>query len=127
MKSGVRKREIMVLFDSELNVMEVLWKEGEIKASQICKILEKEIGWNRNTTYTVIKKCVKKGYIERKEPDFVCKAILSKQEVESQGISKLIKKLFGNSKSEFLQAFLGRERLSKEDIQELKNFMDNLK
>ena len=40
MKSGVRKREIMVLFDSELNVMEVLWKEGEIKASQICKILE---------------------------------------------------------------------------------------
>ncbi len=127
MKSGVRKREIMVLFDSELNVMEVLWKEGEIKASQICKILEKKIGWNRNTTYTVIKKCVKKGYIERKEPDFVCKAILSKQEVQSQGISNLIKKLFGNSKSEFLQAFLGRERLSKEDIQELKNFMDNLK
>ncbi len=117
----------MMLFDSELNVMEVLWKEGEIRASQVCRILEKEIGWNRNTTYTVIKKCIKKGYVERKEPDFVCKAIVSKQEVQSQGISNLIKKLFHNSKSEFLQAFLGRERLSKEEIQELKKFVDHLK
>ena len=48
------------LFDSELKVMEVLWKEGDLPAGQIAKILKEEIGWNRNTTYTVIKKCVEK-------------------------------------------------------------------
>ena len=44
------------LFDSELKVMEVLWREGDLTAGQIAGILKEEIGWNRNTTYTVIKK-----------------------------------------------------------------------
>lgn len=45
----------MKLFDSERKVMEVLWREGEISAGQVVKILKEETGWNRNTTYTVIK------------------------------------------------------------------------
>ena len=58
------------LYDSELKVMEILWKEGELTAGQIAKILKEEIGWNRNTTYTVIKKCIEKGAVERIEPKF---------------------------------------------------------
>ena len=53
------------LYDSELKVMEILWKEGELTAGHIAKILKEEIGWNRNTTYTVIKKCIEKGAVER--------------------------------------------------------------
>lgn len=49
------------LFDSELKVMEVLWKEGDLPAGQIAKILKEEIGWNRNTTYTVIKNAWKRA------------------------------------------------------------------
>ena len=48
------------LFDSELKVMDVLWKEGDKTAKQISDILKEEIGWNMNTTYTVIKKCIAK-------------------------------------------------------------------
>lgn len=48
------------LFDSELKVMDVLWKEGDKTAKQISDILKEEIGWNMNTTYTVIKKCMAK-------------------------------------------------------------------
>lgn len=64
------------LYDSELKVMEILWKEGELTAGQIAKILKEEIGWNRNTTYTVIKKCIEKGAVERIEPKFRCRALL---------------------------------------------------
>ena len=51
------------LYDSELKVMEVLWKEGDDSAKHISEILNAEIGWNKNTTYTVIKNCVAKGAI----------------------------------------------------------------
>ena len=34
------------LFDSELKVMDVLWKEGDKTAKQISDILKEEIGWN---------------------------------------------------------------------------------
>ena len=51
------------LYDSELKVMEVLWKEGDDSAKHISEILNAEIGWNKNTTYTVIKKCVAEATI----------------------------------------------------------------
>ena len=58
------------LFDSERKVMEVLWREGDMTAGQLAKILKEETGWNRNTTYTVIKKCVAKGAIAAASPIF---------------------------------------------------------
>ena len=57
---GESRCGMVKLFDSERKVMEVLWREGEMSAGQIVKILKDETGWNRNTTYTVIKKCVEK-------------------------------------------------------------------
>ena len=56
------------LFDSELKVMDVLWKQGDTPAREIARALGEELGWNVNTTYTLIKRCMKKGAIERTEP-----------------------------------------------------------
>lgn len=49
------------LFDSELKIMNVLWKEGDVTAKHISDVLKEETGWNMNTTYTLIKRCIKKG------------------------------------------------------------------
>ena len=69
------------LFDSELKVMDVLWRaDRDLTAGQIAKILLDEIGWNRNTTYTVIKKCIAKGAIERRDPKFICHAQVTRQQ-----------------------------------------------
>ena len=34
------------LFDSELKVMDVLWREGDTTAKHISDVLNAEIGWN---------------------------------------------------------------------------------
>ena len=41
------------LFDSELKVMSVLWRDGDVPAKYIAKLLTEELGWNVNTTYTL--------------------------------------------------------------------------
>lgn len=46
----------MKLFDSELRVMEILWKDGDTTAKEIAKILKEQVEWSKTTTYTVIKK-----------------------------------------------------------------------
>ena len=51
----------MKLFDSELKVMDVLWTNGDMPARQIAAILTESIGWNVNTTYTLIKRCIAVG------------------------------------------------------------------
>ena len=114
------------LFDSELKVMEVLWKEGDLPAGQIAKILKEEIGWNRNTTYTVIKKCVEKGAARRYEPNFMCGAVISREQVQECETEELIGKMFGGSKEKFFAAFLDEKRLSGEEIENLKRMVMKL-
>ena len=70
------------LFDSELKVMNVLWRDGDVPAKHIADILNRELGWNKNTTYTLIKRCMKKGAIERTEPNFMCHALIPKERVQ---------------------------------------------
>ena len=57
-------RDHVKLFDSELKIMEVLWEEGPVPARRVAEILSLRVGWNKNTTYTVIKKCIEKGAIQ---------------------------------------------------------------
>jgi predicted transcriptional regulator len=115
------------LFDSELKIMDVLWKEGVLSAGQLAKVLKEEIGWNRNTTYTVIKKCIEKGAIERFEPNFMCRAVINKEQVQKFETDELIDKMFEGSKDKFFAAFLDGKNLSKDEIEKLKHLVDRLK
>ena len=82
------------LFDSELKVMDVLWKEGDLTAKRISDILHEQVGWNVNTTYTLIKRCIKKGAIERSEPGFQCHALIPREQIQEQETTELINKVF---------------------------------
>lgn len=114
------------LFDSELKVMDVLWKGGDKTAKQISNILNAEIGWNMNTTYTVIKKCIAKGAIQRIEPNFLCHALIPKEAVQEAETDELIGKLYDGSADKLFAALLGRKKLSAGQINKLKQIVNNL-
>ena len=115
------------LFDSELKVMEPLWEEGPMPAGALAKRLGESCGWNRNTTYTVIKKLVDKGAVARNEPGFQCAPLITREEVQRAETDSLITRLFGGSKAQFLSAFLSEEDLSPEDAEQLRALIRNWK
>ena len=114
------------LFDSELKVMDVLWREGDMTAKRLSDILKAEIGWNMNTTYTVIKKCMAKGAIERSEPNFLCRALIPRETVQEAETDELIGKLFDGSADKLFASLLGRKKLSAEQIERLKQLVGDL-
>ncbi len=117
----------MKLFDSELKVMEILWREGhDLPAGQIAAILRDEIGWNRNTTYTVIKKCVAKGAVERRDPKFICHASVTRQQVQSYKTEELIDKMFDGSRQKFLTAFISDSKLTADEAEQLKEMITGI-
>ena len=117
----------MKLFDSELKVMETLWNAGrDLSAGQIAGILKDETGWNRNTTYTVIKKCIAKGAVERREPKFMCHALVTKKQVQNYETGELIDKMFDGSKQKFFAAFLSNGKLTEQELAQLKEMVDGL-
>lgn len=117
----------MKLFDSELKVMEVLWEKGSIPARDIVDVLSESIGWNKNTTYTVIKKCIEKGAIERKEPNFLCKPLVTKDEVAQSETEQLIDKMFGGSSELFFSSFLKNQGISEADAARLSQMIKEAK
>jgi len=115
------------VFDSELKVMEVLWKEGDLTAGQLSKILKEQTGWTANTTYTVIGKLIDKGAVERFGSKFSCRAIITKEQVRQYEAKELVGKLFDGSPEIFLSAFLSGETLPREEINRLKQLVEMLK
>lgn len=95
-------------------------------AKQISDILKAEIGWNMNTTYTVIKKCIAKGAIQREEPNFLCHALVPKEAIQEAETDELIGKLYDGSVDKLFAALLGRNKLSAEQIARLKQIVGDL-
>ncbi len=116
--------EAIKLFDSELKVMEIIWDKEPISAKEISIILGDTVGWNKNTTYTIIKKLIDKNIIERAEPNFICTAKLKREQVQRAETVSLIEKLYQGSRKAFFAAFLQNEELSKEELEELRKLID---
>ena len=120
------EKETVKLFDSELKVMDILWKEGNVPAKHVADVLTKELGWNKNTTYTLIKRCIKKGAIERSEPNFMCHALIPKEEVQEAETNELINKIYDGSADKLFAALLSRKKHSAEEIEKLKQIVADL-
>ena len=103
----------MKLFDSEWKVMEVLWQDGDTTAKELSLRLADSAGWNKNTTYTVIKKCVEKGAIERREPNFLCHACITKEAAQQEEADTLL----------FASVLSGR-KLKKEELERLRALVE---
>ena len=114
------------LFDSELKVMGVLWKRGDTPAKEIAKVLTAELGWNVNTTYTLIKRCISKGAIQRSEPGFLCHALIPKSAVQEAETDELINKVYDGSADKLFAALLSREQLSPQQIEKLRQIVGDL-
>lgn len=112
------------LSGSELKLMELLWEAAPVSAAELHRLAAEKIGWNKNTTYTILKKLVEKNAVSRTDPGFACETLVTKEEVRKMETRTLIDKLYDGSKKSFFAAFLHDEALSEQDIQELKEMIE---
>lgn len=114
------------LFDSELKIMELLWKEGPLPAKTLADTLKEQVGWTAPTTYNLIKRCIAKGAIERTEPHFICRALIPKEQVQEYETTELINKVFDGSADLLFASILHRKTLTPEEIARLKQIVNEL-
>lgn len=112
------------LFPSEIKVMEIIWDNGEITAKEIAAEMAKTAGWSKTTTYTVIKKCLEKGAVVRKDPGFLCVAAISREEVQAFETQELIDRLFGGAPDMLVSALINSGKISGEQLNALRNAIE---
>lgn len=125
MEDRKQDRTVM-LSDSERRVMELLWKEGDCPARRLAEQMERAAGWNVNATYTLLKRCIRKGAIERREPGFVCHALVSWDSVRQAETEKLLDRVFDGSVDLLFSALVGSGRLSGAELARLRDRLETL-
>jgi len=113
------------LFESELKVMEVLWKEGELAAKEIAQRLKEQVSWSKTTTYTVLKKLVERGVLRNENA--VVTAAVPREDILREESRAVVDRAFEGSLPSFLAHFMGGKTISNAEADELKALIDRFR
>lgn len=116
--------EKIKLFDSERKLMELVWEHEGATAKALSLTAADRIGWNKNTTYTVIKKLVAKGAIRREEPGFVCFSMINREDIGREEAKDVLHSFFGGSVKALFSSFMADGTLSGQEADELRRLID---
>lgn len=110
---------------SETKFAELVWEQEPISSGELVKLCEKRLDWKKSTTYTVLKNLCEKGILQNNNA--IVSSLIKKDEFYARQSRHFVEDTFGGSLPKFLSAFIGSERLSKRQAEELKRLIDDYK
>ena len=110
--------------DAELEMLEVLWAAGKaINASEIRAALDKKKGWERTTVLTLIRRLLDKEIIIQEKRDvYYYYPVLGRNEYIQRETRSFVDKFFSGSSRNLAAALVSSDQLTKEEIEELRDF-----
>lgn len=114
--------ESIKIFDAEFKFMNLLWDRAPIRSSELVKLAGDELGWKKSTTFTVIRRLSDRGII--KNENSIVSILIAREKIQKAEANKLIDKVFNGSLKMFLTSFLQKEKLSPDELAELKKIVD---
>ncbi len=112
--------------DSEMEVMKMLWRQKEgIKQSQLLDLFTKEgKEWKRQTLNTFLSRLETKGLVIRERG--LVRAAVEEEEYNFSQAQNAIDNMYGGKLSNFVAAFIRRNAVNKEDLEELNVYLTEL-
>ncbi len=104
---------------------EIVWENEPIGSGELVKICEEKFNWKKSTTYTVLRKLCEKGLFQN--ADGVVTSILSRQDFYSAKSEQFVENTFEGSLPAFMAAFTSRKKLSKKEVDEIQNMIDEIR
>ena len=113
------------LAEGEAKFADIIWDNEPIGSMQLVKQSEAQLGWKKSTTYTVLKKLCDRGLFRNESA--VVTSLVTREEFASGRSRQFVEESFGGSLPKFLTAFIGKQRLSDKEVEELKALIENYK
>ena len=115
--------EQIKIFDAEYRFMNLIWDHLPIASTQLVKLANEELGWKKSTTYTVVRRLCERGVLVNENA--VVTALVTREQVMRAESEEHIGKVYDGSLKLFFTTFLQKEKLSKDEIDELKKIVDD--
>ena len=116
--------EIM-LFDRELEVMQVLWDKGSATVNEVRDALPDEMA--RTTVLTVLRRIEEKGYVGHEDEGARGHRyfpLIQPEQVQESALDRLTRRLFDGSPGLLLTHLLAHKRLSATELRHLRRYVD---
>ena len=121
-------KEIIKPTQSEMEILQVLWKEGDSTVREVHEILsaKKEAGYT--TTLKLMQIMYEKGLLNRNDEakSHIYSAMVKKESMQKQAVSKMINGMFMGSPAKLIMHALGNHRASKEELAEIKKYLNEI-
>ena len=112
------------LFDAEYRFMSIVWAHEPVNSTELTRICEKELGWKKPTTYSMIKKLSERGIMQNEKATVT--TLIAREDVQKYEADTLVDKVFGGSMPSFVTAFLRGKTLSDKEAQEIKSMIESI-
>ena len=115
--------------DSELRLLQLLWEDSPLGASDLAERLPPELGWSPTTVKTLLARLVAKGALSS-EPEgrrFLYRPVIAREKVAGGQAGGLIDRLFGGRVSPLVAQLAEQREIDPEDLAELERLVRSLK
>ena len=109
----------------EARFADMIWENEPVSSGVLAQMAEKELGWKKSTTYTILKRFCQKGIFQNEKG--IVSALVTKAEFRALQSEKVVEESFGGSLPAFVAAFGSRKKLSTEEIAQLQKLVDAMK
>jgi BlaI family transcriptional regulator, penicillinase repressor len=118
----------MSITAAESEVMKLLWERAPRPSDEIVADLGPKMAWSETTIRTLLSRLVKKGAVaaEGEGRRFLYRPLVSREDYLHSESRGLIERLFDGRVGPFVAQLSAREKLSSEDIAELKKLIEDL-
>jgi predicted transcriptional regulator len=122
------KKNMEELTKTEERIMQIIWKLKKTFVKDVIEELPDDPKPPYNTISSVIRILVSKGYVDYKAygKTYEYFPAISKAEYRRVRIQKLMSGYFGNSPASLVSHIVNEEKLSKEEIRQLKELIEKM-
>lgn len=115
--------------ESELEILKILWSKENATVREVHEELSKTKDSGYTTTLKLLQIMFEKGLVSRNDSSktHIYTPLVSQQTTQKQFLDKMIHTLFSGSSTQLVLQALGNQKASKDEIEEIQKYLDNLK
>ena len=124
----MKQRPFIKPTEKELEILQILWHKGPVSVKEVHEVM----GGEKQNGYTTILKLMQimheKGLVSRQKSGklHLYEALASREHTRQFMVDKMINSVFQGSAMQLVMSALGNQKSSKEDILEIKRYLEKL-
>jgi BlaI family transcriptional regulator, penicillinase repressor len=125
MRKKTKAAPLPSITEAEWTVMRVIWERGTATANDVVEALEGAMHWKPKTIHTLLRRLADKGALdyEKSGREFVFRPLVTERDCQLAESRSFLDRVFGGGVAPMVAAFVEQEKLTAEEIVELKRIL----